>query len=1718
MKNFLQLIITFCTLIILTLDIFAQNQPVFTSNPPNFRYCDGEQGLQLGVTNTVAGTTYHLQQKNGSWVTKDSKKGDGKTVWFDGVWKIGTYRYMVEDPFYTSNERYVRKDNYPLDTFKITGGGGYCAGITDSIEIGLNGSEKSVNYFLYRNGSLLNNTNEPGTGQPISFGFFSIPGTYTVRGKRFNCSSYMKDSVSITVFSNPTANFSASPQNQCANDPVVFTNQSKANQAEAAIVSWLWDFGDPNSGSRNSSTLQNPIHVFEAWGNGSQTFDVKLLVTDSNGCEAEIIKEVTVQQKPDATLSASGDGIKTTMVNDTTTFAFCGSVTFATFTFTNQSTTPSINTLYHIDWGDDSPAFNSPEFNEPIYHEYSGLGFKTLTYTVSQENGCNHIKKYYIFIGSTPSGGIGNPGNASGNVPFYLEFPIAEETYDNTLGTTYVFDFGDGTDPVYFTQSTLPADKKIAHYYTKCSDEWNYCLFPWEGRYTFKASCVASNPCDNAYSIACPIYVSCPVIPGFGVGLGWGAGQGEIMACNPVTFTNETIPGFYITGNGTTFTQNTVYSWDFGDPESGENNFSSDPNPTHTFTNSCESYTVTLIAWTGENSINNSGIDTIQKLVYIQEMPTANFDMDFTSNCVPKEVEMNNTSDIGCFGVPEYLWTVQPENDWQIITPEHEGDNTYINPVFQFNVSGTYSVTLTITNSCGSDTITKSILVCQRPEVEIKGDSIFLCVGKNFTIQPDSVSYNDNFSPITQYQWTSDPLGPIFNTNNPAYPTITFNDVGIYNITVVATNECGQSEPATLQFDVSPGIENDSIRYYGNMQLCANMKLSEVLTGTNENSTPPLTGGDGTYTYTWQIDEGSGWTEINDENSPDLDYDSTLTVNPTKFRRIVKSAGCESVSNELSFTVRSAITNNSIQPTVQHICSGETPGTLMGSDPAGGGGTFEYLWEQSTDCSDPESWGPANGEPNNKTFSPPELFVTICYRRIVYSVEGLCEDISEIVTVNVYGDIENDSIYHPDPVICEGEPAGTIYGSDPSQSGHNSSWQYTWQEAVAPNWNWIDVPDVNTKDYLLPQLNHTTRFRRIAKAPAPVPVNCNNNESNVIEFTVNPKPIVNAGDDINAFNGKQVTLNGTASGGSGNYTYWWEPKDLISSGQGTLNPTTVNLYPPPTNFIVFTLTVTDSITGCSSTDNMTVYISGGSLICSVTADKNHICIGESVTLNGSASGGSGSYTYLWSLPEGGSSSGQQIMHTPTNSGSNTYLLEVDDGATTTQCEFIVQVDDLPFVINNSSVIKICSGEQLNYSPEANIPEATFNWYSVPNPYIYGNSAGVGDINDALFNSSNEVQSITYFIQPTGPEPTFCSGTDFELTVLVNPTAQIVNSPTSQTVVSGQSSAEVIFTSNVSGATFQWSSEDNCPEMLSYSTPLNGDVLPSQIIEIDSIGPETCIITFYITPYFDGCQGITYQYNIYVQKQPIQFTVTGGGVICQGGSLNVYLNGSQTGVNYQLYRNGTIPVQPPKAGNGNPIEWSNITKQGIYTVVGINQSNMVQNQMIGQVAVIVNPLPSIFVIVPSGNQCAPVTPLLNGSQAGVRYQLIKDGQSIVDEVDGTGEIGFLQFKEQTEVGIYTINAVNLSSLCERMMDGELIIKPLPLEFPIYSSGILCEGSTICIEGSEIGVNYQLWKNNNPFGAIITGTGDAICFEEQTEPGVYRVYAKNINSLCEIVFEQ
>jgi len=118
---------------------------------------------------------------------------------------------------------------------------------------------------------------------------YLIPGTYKVKLTVVTdkgCESFVFEK-SIVINPVPVVNFGI-PEICIRDSFAQFTDSSSI--ADGSLLSYLWDFGNPASGSLNSSNLKNPTHKYTIAG----TYQVSLTVTSASGCVAKFVKSFQV--------------------------------------------------------------------------------------------------------------------------------------------------------------------------------------------------------------------------------------------------------------------------------------------------------------------------------------------------------------------------------------------------------------------------------------------------------------------------------------------------------------------------------------------------------------------------------------------------------------------------------------------------------------------------------------------------------------------------------------------------------------------------------------------------------------------------------------------------------------------------------------------------------------------------------------------------------------------------------------------------------------------------------------------------------------------------------------------------------------------------------------------------------------------------------------------------------------------------------------------------------------------------------------------------------------------------------------------------------------------------------------------------------------------------------------------------------------------------------
>jgi|GEM_PF-2115353 len=553
-----------------------------------------------------------------------------------------------------------------------------------------------------------------------------------------------------------TAAYQPNPAFACTNTPATVLNQSSPvvqnpfyNQAAfqgASQFSFTWDYGDGTP--RVNSIDVN--HTYTVPGAYTLT-----LIDTIFGWRTTCIDSTS------GPISVS-NGIGANA-------AFTSTPAGLTVSFTDQTTGGPV--AWQWDFGDG----NISNLQNPT-HTYSSAG----TYTVCLVSGnlCGpDTTCQTITVGS---GGCPNPvalftqTTAGNSVSF-------TDQSTSTFGITgYLWDFGDGNTSTMMSPTHTYA---AAGTYTACL--------------VVTDSCGSDSICSTL-TIACPLPVSgfSSATAGLTVNFtdgstnsptawAWDFGDGTTStlqnpshtyttadtflvcliatnACGADTFCQNVITGcttptaaFTQTNTGLSFVFTdgstgaaTAWLWDFGD-----GNTSTMQNPMHTYS-SPGTYTVCLTA------INACGSNIIcQPVNAICPTPTSAY--SFTTN------QLTATFTDGTTGGPlGWFWDFGDG-----------GTSTLQNPSHTYAVGGTYTVCLVTVNSCGADTLCQQVnVVCPVPVA-------------SFGFSSNNLNYifNDLSSGATSWFWDFGDGG----TSTVQNPTHVYNNLGTFNVCLVASNACG---------------------------------------------------------------------------------------------------------------------------------------------------------------------------------------------------------------------------------------------------------------------------------------------------------------------------------------------------------------------------------------------------------------------------------------------------------------------------------------------------------------------------------------------------------------------------------------------------------------------------------------------------------------------------------------------------------------------------------------------------------------------------------------------------------------------------------------------------------------------------------------------------------------------------------------------------------------
>jgi hypothetical protein len=1702
--------------------LFVNPTPTLQEVTGGGAFCAGGAGVEIGLASSESGITYQLIRDNiGTGIIMP---GTGSALNLGRFSQPGIYQVRATNGatgcgINMLNTAIVSVNPLPLQQ-QLLGGGSFCEG-SQAPEVFLLASQQEVRYELFRNG-ISTGMSLPGNGFALSFGNISETGYYTVRAENTltNCSIQLNGNVQILQ--------NAVPQVFAGNSQTINAGESTIIQAQATGGSGNYGFNwQPSAlllNPQSASTATIPLYQ-------SRLFSVQTrdLISQCVSLSDSVLVFVaggplsaSIVTSENAICAGTNVNLIPTVSGGSGNYTFSWSSTPAGYTSTSAQITvsPTETTNYHL-------------------QVFDGISSVSISVTIT----VFHLPTIYNITGggSYCFGSAGREIGLSGS----------------EIGVIY----------------TLFRNGQLVSTAEGIGQAISFGTFNEAGVYTSTAKNFSSQ-CSRSMAGAVAIAVLEKPLAN--------AGNNQYVESG----TSVTLSGSASGGTG-----NYHYSWS---PASLLIN----PNAANAA--SLPLFETKLFSLAVTDQVTACKSNPSEVIVFVTGNTQVTVDLTASSYLVcPGESVQLLALASGGTGNYEYYWESTPAGF----------QSSIYNPLVTPSESTKYKVTVTNGFITASDSVT--IQTRELPQAYTllgggeycfggQGNEIYLTGSQTQTFY----SLWCNGSETGQVRTGT---GGVISFGNQTHQ-------GIYEAKAYSLSSlCSTAMTGNPSIEVLvPPIVNA-----GN-----DVTIEQ---GTSVQLSATVTGGSGDFSFSWN--------PVIALVNPTAQTAMTLPMQQTLAFNVVATdnqSSCQSAPDEVIVFV-----TGSIQVTVDVtassylVCPGE-PVQLLALA-SGGTGNYEYLWESTPSGFQSSIYNPLVTPSESTKY---KVTVTDGFIIVSDSVTIQAKELPQTYTLLGGGE------------YCLGSQGNEIYLTGSQTQTLYSLWR-----------NGSETGQVRTgTGDVISFGNQTQQGIYEAKAYSLTSL-CSLIMAGNPSIEVLVSPIVNAGNDVTIEQGNSVQLSALASGGSGDFSFSWNPAVAL------VNPTAqTTMTLPMQQTLAFNVVATDNQSSCQSApDEVIVFVTGSTQVTvDVTASSYLVCPGESVQLLALASGGTGNYEYYW---ESTPSEFQSIIYNPlvTPSESTKYKVTVTDGFIIVSDSVTIQARELPQTYTLLGGGEYCLGglgneiyltgsqTQIFYSLWRNGSETGQVRTGTGGVISFGNQTHQGVYEAKAYSLTSLCStamtgnpSIEVLVPPivnAGNDVTIEQGTSVQLSAtaiggsgdfsfswnpavaLVNPTAQTTMTvPMQQTIAftvvatANQSSCQsapdeviVFVTGNTLEARASAESHFICTgesvSLSGYATGGNGNYtfnwksVPSGFYswEQNAIAvPVTS--TKYVLTVTDGIHTATDTVFVQVNELPQIFSVSGGGNICQTGSvLPVGLSGSQTAVFYSLRLNGDeIAVI---IGTGNPISFGLFNASGTYTVYASFGPNGCGRTMAGNAvitnggSVIASAGPDKYIFfdgqttlegevinsnttytfswspankllnpnalqpttvsleettlfkleaAPDGSGCAvseDYTAVFVGNGTSTMQLKIVATHDIVCPASqiklfalpsgGSGNYLYSWTSEPAGFESSVFDPVVFPEVSTKyklvVNDGislvydsvYIAVNPAPVQFQFFGGGIYCQGSAFVnlgLSGSEIGIQYVLHRNGNPTGNILSGTGGALQFNGIDASGLYTVMAENPASQC------
>ncbi len=393
--------------------------------------------------------------------------------------------------------------------------------------------------------------------------------------------------------------------------------------------------------------------------------------------------------------------------------------------------------------------------------------------------------------------------------------------------------------------------------------------------------------------------------------------------------------------------------------------------------------------------------------------------------------------------------------------------------------------------------------------------------------------------------------------------------------------------------------------------------------------------------------------------------------------------------------------------------------------------------------------------------------------------------------------------------------------------------------------------------------------------------------------------------------------------------------------------------------------------------------------------------------------------------------------------------------------------------------------------------------------------------DSFLNTSGADQTVTYTVRPSFG--TDCLGDEKDIVITIRPQPVVVAGQVATVCSDEEINYEILLDplNTPAGTTFSW----DAPTMSDGSvqgTAVSGLAAdPAGTFHItDALHNSTgapITATYYVTPNSAfGCAGVEMPIVITINPEPVTSAITGDAVLCEGAINKVYSVVNHAGSTYQwgvtsglnkIVDVGMYFIAVEALGG-------HTSSPDTIWVVETTSSTGCVGDTVYKVVSVVDVIPGVLVAGDTElclHDTATYSVPFNASSV-YSWTVPAGAVILTDPSLNTIDVTF-NIPLSGLAGGISVHETTSGACTTDHLTTYVTVHPLPTVYNLTSPPAYCVGGNvdITLSGSQVGVMYQLYKDNVAEDAPIAGTGAALVWSGK-EAGTYMVIATNATTTC------